>query len=196
MNAWIEGNLDKMKQFFSKKFETDPTKCLDQWEKLSNWLYRIPLNDVFEKSDRKQSYVSAAYDWNSQAVHLSPLGDEYMGYELKHQDYGDFALQSTLMHLYKICHECTAIVKDQNGLRKYYLLQVLLDTYELLCMRPAHYMELANKGGQYSALTSLLLKKPFDFNSVMNVSISSPPRDRLLFDFSTQGTLSADSPKA
>lgn len=195
MTTWIEENLDKMKQFFSKKFEIDPAKCLDQWEKLSNWLYKIPLNEVFEKSDRKESYVSAAYDWNSQAVHLSPLGDAYMGYELKHHDYGDFALQSALVHLHKICHECIAIVEDQSGLRKYYLLQVLLDTYELLCIRPAHYMELANKGGQYSALTNLLLQKPFDFNAVMNVSISAPPKDLLLFEFPTTGALSADSPQ-
>lgn len=184
MATWLQENLERMKRFFSKKFEIDPAKCRDQWEKLSNWLYKIPLNEVFEKADRKESYMSAAYDWNSQAVHLSPLGNAYIGYELKHQDYGDFALESAETHLHKMCHECLPIVADQAGLRKYYLLQVLLETYELICMRPAHYMELANKGGQYSALTNLLLQKPFDFDAVMNVSISAPPKDPLLLDLS------------
>jgi len=190
MIAWIDANLDKVKKYFGKKFEADPLKCIDQWEKLSNWLYKIPLGEIFEKSGRLQSYTSAAYDWNSQAVHLSPLGDTYIGYKLEHHDYGDFAVDSARTHIHKMCHECLAIVADQSSLRKYYLRQVILEAYELLCTKPAYYMRLANKGGQFSLLTDLLLKKPFDFNAVMNAAIGGPPKDHLLLDLSgaVQGT--------
>jgi hypothetical protein len=183
MVEWLNTNIEMLKRLFSKKFEPDPAKCLDQWEKLSNWLYRIPLNEIFEKAGRLTSYTSAAYDWNSQAVHLSPLGNRYMGYELRHQDYGDVAVDSANTYLHKMCHECSVVVTDQDGLRKYYLRQVLLETYEMLCNRPAQYLDLANKGRQYAALTELLLKKPFDFPAVMNVSLSPPPKDPLLIDF-------------
>lgn len=182
MTSWLDANLDKMQSYFSPKFNIDPTKCKEQWERLSNWLYKISLNEVFEKTGQGQSYTSAAYEWNSHAVHLSPLGDVYIGYELKHQDYGDFALDGACTQIHKMCHECIAIVEDQAGLRKYYLRQVLLETYKLLCVNPAHYMSLANKGGQYSVLTELLLQKPFNFNDVMNVSISAPPKDHLLLN--------------
>jgi hypothetical protein len=182
MVEWLRVNLETMKRLFSSKFDCDPTICADQWEKLSNWLYKIPLNEIFEKAGRLASYTSTAYDWNSQAVHLSPLGGMYMGCELQHQDYGDFALDSACTYLHKMCHECSVIVSDQEALRKYYLRQVLLETYEMLCNRPGHYMELANKGGQYAKLTELLLKKPFDFTAVMSVSLSSPPKDPLVLD--------------
>ncbi len=187
MTAWLEANLETMQKLFSKKFDLDPAKCTDQWEKLSNWLYKIPMNEIFEKAGRLASYTSAAYDWNSQAVHLSPLADIYMGYELRHQDFGDFALDSACTHLHKMCHECSTIVADQVGLRKFYFRQVLLETYEMLCNRPAQYVEMANKGKQYSTLTQLLLNKPFDFNAVMNASLSPQPTDPLVLDLSGGG---------
>ncbi len=182
MDKWLNENLEIMKRLFSKNFELDPAKCMEQWEKLSNWLHKIPLNVIFEKAGHMTSYTSATYDWNSQAVHLSPMGDAYMGYELRHQDYGDFVLDSANTYLHKMCHECSVIVANQDGLRKHYLRQVLLETYEMLCTRPAQYIELANKGHQYAALTELLLRKPFDFAAVMNVSLSSPPKDPLVLD--------------
>ena len=182
MVAWLDSNLETMQRIFSKKFDKDPAKCIDQWEKLSNWLHKIPLNEIFEKAGRLHSYISAAYDWNSQAVHLSPLGNTYMGYQLQHQDYGDFALECASTYLHKMCHESLAIVADQAGLRKYYLRQVLLETYEMLCLRPDQYMDLANKSKQYAALTNLLLQKPFDFDAVMNTALSPAPKDHLVLD--------------
>lgn len=182
MTTWLEANIETMRKLFSTKFDADPTKCTAQWEKLSNWLHKIPLNEIFKKAGRLGSYTSMAYDWNSQAVHLSPLGNMYMGYQLDHQDYGDVALGSACTHLHKMCHECSSIVTDQESLRKYHLRQVLLETYEMLCNRPAQYVDLANKLDRYKALTQLLLQKPFDFNAVMNASISPPPKDPLILD--------------
>ena len=109
-----------------------------------------------------------------------------MGYELRHQDYGDFALDSAQTYIHKLCHEYLAIAADQVTLRKYYLRQVLLETYKMLCTVPAHYMELAAKGGQYAALTNLLLQKPFNFEAIMNTSISPPPKDHLILTLPPQ----------
>lgn len=187
MVEWLNSNIEMLKRLFSKKFDRDPEKCLDQWEKVANWFYKIPLNEIFKNVGRLTSYTSATYDWNSQSVHLSPLGNQYMGYELRHQDYGDIAIDSAKTYLYKMCHECSLVVTDQDGLRKYYLRQVLLETYEMLCNRPTQYLDLANKGGQYAALTELLLRKPFDFSAVMSTSLSPPPKDPLLFDFAATG---------
>jgi len=183
MVAFLEANIDKMKAYLSKKFEIDETKCLPQWEKLSNWMMDILLKDVFEKAGRKQSYISAAYDWNSQAVHLSPLGDQYLGYKLKHIDSGDFALDTAKTWIHKLCHECAPIVVDQGKLRDYYFQQVMVETYEMLVARPGQYMDMVVKGGQYSALTEEILRKPFNVDRVRDVAIGAPPADPYVLSF-------------
>lgn len=185
MVAFLEANIDKMKAYLSKKFEVDETKCLPQWEKLSNWMMNILLKDVFEKAGRMQSYTSTAYDWNSQAVHLSPLGDQYLGYQLKHIDSGDFALDAANTWIHKLCHECAPMVADQDRLRDYYFQQVMVETYEMLVARPGQYVDMAKKGGQYTALTEEILQKPFRMEHIRNVAIGAPPVDPYVLSFAT-----------
>lgn len=183
MTDWLEANIERMKTYFHKKFELDPKKCRKQWENLSNWLYGIQLKEIFKETGRLNSYISESYDWNSQSVHLSPLGDQYFGYVLKHQDYAEFALVSACTQLHKMCHECSAIVVDQERLRKFYLREVLVETYEMITKRPQQYIELANKGRQYEKLTELILQKPFDFNAIMETALGTPLKDPLILQF-------------
>lgn len=187
MKEWIKGNLEQMRTYFSKKFDEDESKCIPQWEKLSNWLQGIPLIEIFDKAGRLGSYKTAAYDWNSQSVHMSPLSNEYMGYELEHQDYGDFAIDSAKTFIHKMCSECLPLVVKQDELRKYYCLQVLLEAYGLLCEKPNYYIYLANKQPRYAAFTNIVLKKPHDLNAIMTAAIGAQPKDPLLLNFSTEG---------
>lgn len=183
MKNWIMGNIEQMRTYFSKKFEEDESKCIAQWEKLSNWLHGIPLNEIFEKTGRLESYKSVAYDWNSQSVHMSPLSDVYIGYELEHHDYGDFAIDSAKTFINKMCSECLPLVAIQDELRKYYCLQVLLETYGLLCEKPDYYIYLANKRPQYAALTNMVLKKPHELNALMSTALGAQPEDPLVLKF-------------
>lgn len=187
MKEWIKGNIEQLRTYFSKKFEEDESKCTAQWEKLSNWLQGIPLNEIFEKTGRLASYKSVAYDWNSQSVHMSPLSDVYIGYELEHHDYGDFAVSSANTFIHKMCSECLPLVAKQEELRKYYCLQVLLETYGLLCEKPDYYMYLANKRPQHAAFTNLVLKKPHDLNVLMSKALGAQPKDPLLIEFTNAG---------
>lgn len=190
MTDFLKANIDQMKTYLHKKFDLDESKCRDQWEKLSNWMMNIPLKEVFEKAGRLDSYVSVAYDWNSQAVHLSPLGGTYMGYELKHMDFGDFALDTANTWVHKLCHECAPLVTEQDKLRAYYFRQVMVETYEMLVARPQQYMDMAVKGGQFSALTYEILKKPFDVDRVRSTAVGVPPADPYLLDSAKFGTAS------
>lgn len=185
MLDFLKANIDSMKLYLSKKFDLDESKCRDQWERLSNWMMGIPIKEVFEKAGRRDSYVSTAYDWNSQAVHLSPLGDHYLGYELKHMDFGDFALDTANTWVHKLCHECAPLVEDQRKLRDYYFQQVMVDTYEMLVARQGHYMDMAAKGGQYSALTNEILQKPFNVDRIKVVALGEPPADPYMLNFSS-----------
>lgn len=186
MLEFLIANIGQMKRYFSKKFDLDESKCLDQWEKLSNWMLGIPIKDVFEKAGRRSSYVSAAYDWNSQAVHLSPLGDHYLGFELKHMDFVAFALDAANTWVLKLCHECAPLVEDQSKLRDYFFKRVMVETYEMLVARPAYYMDLAAKGGQYSALTQEILQKPFNVDRIKQIAVGEPPADPYILNFPTQ----------
>ncbi len=188
MLDFLNANIDSMKRYLSKKFDLDESKCLDQWEKLSNWMMGISIKEVFEKAGRRDSYVSAAYDWNSQAVHLSPLGDHYLGYDLKHMNFGDFALDAANTWVHKLCHECAPLVEDQSKLRDYYFKQVMVETYEMLVARPAHYMEMTAKGGQYYALTHEILQKPFDVDRIKRTAVGEPPADPYILSFPTQAS--------
>ncbi|MGC8808174.1 MAG: hypothetical protein ACP5QB_11675 [Thiomonas sp.] len=136
-----------------------------------------------KKTDTPQSYISAAYDWGSQAVHLSPLGDQYLGYKLKYMDSGDFALSTANTWVHKLCHECAQLVADQDKLRDFYFQQVMAETYEMLVARPSHYMDMAAKGGQFRALTEEILEKPFRVDRVRNAAIGAPPQDPYLLSF-------------
>lgn len=183
MVGFLKTHINEMKAFLSKRFEVDETKCIPQWEKLTNWMMDIPLKEVFEKTGRQQSYISAAYDWNSQAVHLSPLGDQYLGYKLKHMDSGDFPIATANTWTQKLCHECAPIVADQDKLRDYYFKLVMVDTFEMLVSRPRRYMDMAVKGGQYGALTEEILQKPFNSDRVRNIAIGVPPNDPYVLSF-------------
>jgi hypothetical protein len=196
MVEFLKANINDMKAHFSKKFEVDETQCIPQWEKLSNWMMDITLKDVFEKAGRKQSYISASYDWNSQAVHLSPLGDQYLGYKLKHMDSGDFALDTANTWVQKLCHECAPMVADQDRLRDYYFRQVMVETYGMLVARPSQYVDMAVKGGQYGALTEEILQKPFRMDRVRNVAIGAPPVDPYVLSFAVPAADAAASATA
>jgi len=185
MSDFLKANIDRMKQYLSRKFDLDESKCLDQWEKLSNWMMNISIKEVFEKAGRRASYVSAAYDWNSQAVHLSPLGDYYLGFNLEHMDFGDFALEAANTWVLKLCHECACLVEDQSKLRDYYFKQVMIETYGMLVAKPARYMELSANGGRYAALTNGILQKPFDVVRIKQSAVGEPPADPYILNFPT-----------
>lgn len=182
MQEWLRENLENLKTYFHKSFEEDPSKCNGQWEKVNNWLFPISLKEIFEKAGRIESYKSVAYDWNSQTVHLSPLSDVYIDYELEHQDYGDFAIDSVKMYVHKMCNECLPLVAKQDVLRDYYFRQLLIETYGLLCDNPDYYMYLANKEAKHAELTKVLLSKTHDYDTVFNVSVGAPPKDPLAID--------------
>lgn len=188
MVAFLTTNINNMKTYLSKKFEVDETHCIPQWEKLTSWMMDIPLKEVFEKAGRKQSYISTAYDWNSQAVHLSPLGDRYLGYKLKYMDAGDFALDTANTWVHKLCHECAPMVANQDELRDYYFQQVMVETYEMLVARPGHYMDMAAKGGKYTVLTKEILQKPFRVDRLRDVAIGAPPVDPYVLSFPALGS--------
>lgn len=180
MREWIRGNVGILKAYYHKRFEEDPSKCLGQWEKVSNWLFPISMNEIFEKAGRSDSYRSVAYDWNSQTVHFSPLSDMYIGYELQHHDYGDFAIDSVRTHVHKMCSECLPLVAKQDALRDYYFRQLLTETFGLLCDKPAFYMYLANRRGKYIEFTEVILRTPHDYNTVFHASVGAPPNDPLV----------------
>jgi hypothetical protein len=182
MQEWLRGNLANLQAYFHKKFEEDPSKCMGQWEKASNWLYPISLNEVFEKTGRLGSYKSMAYDWNSHTVHFSPLSNVYIGYELEHHDYGDFAIDSVKTCVHKLCSECLPLVAKQDALKDLYFRNLLTEAYGLLCEKPQYYMYLANKSPKYFEFTKAVLQKPHDYETVFRASAGVLPKDPLIIE--------------
>lgn len=182
MKEWLRGNLANLQAYFHKKFDEDPSKCIGQWEKASNWLYPISLNEVFEKTGRLDSYKSVAYDWNSHTVHFSPLSDVYIGYELEHHDYGDFAIDSVKTYVHKLCNECLPLVAKQDSLKDLYFRNLLTETYRILCEKPDYYMSLIHKRPKYAEFTDVVLRKPHDYETVFRASTGITPKDPLIIE--------------
>lgn len=184
MKAWLHDNIGNLKSYFHKKFDEDPSKCLGQWEKLSNWLYPISLSEIFEKAGREKSYKAQAYDWNSQSVHFSPLSDVYIEYELEHLDYGGFAIWSVKTHLHKMCSECLPLVADQAGLKDYYFKQLLVEMYGLLCNKPDYFEYLATNRPSYAKFKEEIQVKPHRYDNLFALAVGTLPKDPLLLEFS------------
>lgn len=191
MTNFVVKNIEFMKQYFSSKFDVDEKKCLEQWGKLSNWMMKIQLKDVFDKAGHKQSYISAAYDWNSQAVHLSPIGGQYLGFDVAHMEKGEIAIESAETWIHNICKQCSGIVTEPEKLWDFYFRIVMADTYRLLVRRPERFMKLAAMEGQYAGLARALLEKPFNIDKIKEAALGERPTDPYVLNLPT-----ADAPPA
>lgn len=184
MAAYLAENISQMKEYLHPRFDVDVEKCKSLWEKYSNWLMGINLKDVFEKIGRSQSYSSAAYEWNSQAVHLSPIAGDYLGYEVEHMEPGQIAIESVETWTFGVYRACTQMVAEPDVLWDCYFKLVILDSYRLLVNIPKRYFKLCDRGGRYAHLTNALLQQPCDAEIVKNVAIGTPPINPYVLSFS------------
>jgi len=180
MQEWVDQNLDQLKQWVDKRFVADAQQCIKQWEKYGNWLHPISLKEIFEKTDRTGSYISAEYDWNSHAVHFSPLADHYYGMKLEHHTYAEFATASALRYLLAFCRECLAVVSNRERLRTLHARNIFLDVFRMLDDKPQWYIDIANKGGRFAQLTNFLLSTDRTIESAIVVALGQEPEDPLV----------------
>lgn len=184
MQSWISQNLPSLKKYVDKKFEMDSQKCIKSWEKYGNWLHPIALKEVFETTGRKDSYVSTEYDWNSHAVHFSPLANHYYGIELKQHTYAEFAIASVERYLHAFCRECLAVVKNRDKLRDLHARNIYLEIARMLEDKPQWYIDMANRGGRFAQLTEFLLSSDRKREGAVTVALGQEPEDPLLIKVS------------
>jgi hypothetical protein len=148
MISWIKANEKQLawidpKGRLTADISTDKVKA--QWEKCGNWLVPTTIKEVFEKTGRLDSYTRKGYDMGSQSVHLSPMGDIYMSYELDHHNYSTFMLESGNHFVIKMFAVVLDLVKNPVALRKVHALENLMQTYCLLSSNPARFSDLVKK---------------------------------------------------
>lgn len=154
-------------------------KVRGQWEKCSNWLVPATIKDIFEKAGRLDSYKKKGYDMGSQSVHLSPMGDIYMSYELPHHDYATFMLENGVYFVIKILSLFCDLVKDNTLLRKNHALENILQTYSLLASNPARFGDLVARNPGYAAFVSVVMSTPNDVDALINAVIGKPSQSCL-----------------
>lgn len=180
LQAWVDENVNRIAEVYQVKVTNDCYASQKHWEKISNWLHPIYLKEIFEKTDRKESYHSAEYDWNSQAVHFSPLSETYLGFQLEHMTYSEFAIGSTCRYINGFCKVCLPLVANTDALRQYHAKMVLLEMYRMLREKPQQYIDLANRLGVTGNFTEIILNNPSDIGVVINAAIGEPPEDPLV----------------
>lgn len=181
MQAWIDKNLTNLKKV-SSKFTGAATKDHDTWEKYASWLTPINLKDVFEGVRRKPSYSSQMYDWNSQAVHFSPLGGTYLDYELTHQNYYEFAVETAERHLHSLLRVLLPLAANPARLRDLHARLVLLSLHRLVSDRPQQFNELTQTSEQFAQLLAELIRQPREKERIQLVLLGKPPEDPLVLN--------------
>lgn len=182
MISWIKTNEKQLAWMDPKgRLTADMSneKVKEQWEKCGNWLVPATIKEVFEKAGRLDSYKKKGYDMGSQSVHLSPMGDIYMSYELDHHNYSSFMLESGNYFVIKMFALCLDLVKDPAVLRKAHALENLMQTYSLLSSNPARFSELVKKNPAYVAFVNTIVSNPKDTEAIIEAVIGKRTESKL-----------------
>jgi len=182
MISWIKANEEKLVWMDPKgrlTVDMSNDKVRDQWDKCGNWLVPATIKDVFEKAGRFDSYKRKGYDMGSQSVHLSPMGDIYMSYELKHHDYSEYMLESASYFLIKMFALCLDLVKNPAALRKAHALENLLQTYILVSSKPSRFSDLVKKLPAYEAFVDAVARDPKNTEAIIDAVIGQPAQSKL-----------------
>lgn len=185
MQDWINseiGNIDKYVNVHVDKKLKLTSDCLASqkgWVKYGNWLHPFSLNLIFEGVNRKQTYTSAEYDWNSHAVHFSPLIDEFMGYDLKDFTYHQFSQMSIRYSLNIFLKKCWCILKSQDAARQMFTEETFLDAYKFSLSKPEWFSRMAQEDSAHKKLTKFCLSKTGSLNAAILLVAGPKPTDPL-----------------
>lgn len=178
MQSWIDSNLNNLQNYIDNKFVSDPQACIKQWEKYGNWLQSISLKDIFERTGRKQSYVSVEYDWNSHFVHFSPLTDLYINLQGDtFADYSEFSIQSTERYINGLCGIFLGAVTNTQKLREFQAVNVFANTYANMKNNPEGIAKLIERKPQtYGAIFAFMMSDSKNKETAMKLVIGDEPQ--------------------
>lgn len=199
--AWLDANFETLKLYATstKKLVRDPTLCKDIWRKLfGNWMFSVFLKDMYAAVGRIDYYEMTEYDWNSQAVHFSPISDQFFTMTTEHNTYVEAAKSSVLRSIHSFYREGSGMVADRERLRKRHAVDIASDLHSMLRNKPNWYMDLANKGGRFDEITSYVLSGGVDTAEVIQLLLGAEPPDPLaiVFASSTESASDATEPTA
>lgn len=179
MQQWVDREINNLQNYVSKKITNDFEKSKAVWEKYSNWLYPTNLKDIFEEAGRGDSYKAAEYDWNSHAVHFSPLSDEFINYQLKHYTYSEFSAICTLRALDVFYRKCWVIVSRPDRIRQALTLSTFIEAYKLLLEKQDWFMEIIQRGGAHAKITEYALNQDYSLESAITLIVGQEQPDPL-----------------
>ena len=182
MMKWVKDNERHLAWFDPKgRLSGDITseKTREQWEKCSHWLIPASIKDVFEKTGRLDSYRKMGYDMGSQAVHLSPMGDIYMSFEMEHLRYAEFAHESASFSIVKMFSICLDLVNDRNIVRQEHARENLVQTKMLAASNPRRFADLVTRLPSYAAFVQAVMKDPTDTESIIEAVIGKAAASKL-----------------
>ncbi len=179
MQTWIKSNIANLKKV-SSKFTGDPQKDLPAWEKYQTWLTPYNLKDIFETAGNKDSYVSQMYDWNSQSVHFSPLGEYYPGFELSDYTYLEVATELASYKLHSLLRILLPVSVSPDDLRDLHARLVLLDMYKMIDRQPERFGDLMTKRERFKVLLAEIARSPQVKSRLIAVTLGAPPVDPLV----------------
>lgn len=186
MIDWIKSNEKQLIWMDPKgrlTADINNDKVKDQWDKCGNWLVPATIKDIFEKVGRLDSYKRKGYDMGSQSVHLSPMGDIYMAYELDHQDYSEFMLENGSYFIIKMFGLVMDLVREPAALRKAHAMENLVQTYWLLSSNPTRFSDLAGKLPAYAAFANTVATSAKDTEAIIEAAIGKPAESKLELKF-------------
>lgn len=165
MQNWINSEIKNIDKYVNvhvdKKFRltSDSVASQKAWIRYSNWLHPFGLNIIFEGVDKKQTYTSAEYDWNSHAVHFSPLANDFIGYDLKDFTYHQFSQMSIRYSLNIFLKKCWCILKSQDAAREIFTKETFLDAYKFSLSKPEWFSRMAQEDSAHKKITAFCLNK-------------------------------------
>lgn len=183
MQNWIDQNINRLKQYVNKRFDTNSQTSIKMWQKYNNWLCPIKLSEIFETTGRNESYLSAEYDLNSHAVHFSPLvNNQYLEMELPHHTAVEAMTgHMPLKHILGFCRDCLAVVSNTKILRTFHAKNMYLDTYKMIEEKPLWFIEVLNENRGYAnRLIKFIFSPNRTIEEAIEVVLGPEPKDPLV----------------
>ncbi|HOY22522.1 MAG TPA: hypothetical protein PK002_05175 [Cellvibrio sp.] len=185
MQDWIDSEMVNIDRYVNihvdkkLKLTADCVASQKAWVKYGNWLYPFGLNLIFDGVSKKQTYTSTEYDWNSHAVHFSPLANDFIEYDLKDFTYHEFSQMSIRFSLNIFLKKCWCILKSQDAAREMFTQENFLEAYKFSRSKPEWFSRMVQEDSAHKKITAFCLNKTGSLDDAILLVAGPKPIDPL-----------------
>ncbi|MHB8874018.1 MAG: DUF5677 domain-containing protein [Myxococcaceae bacterium] len=178
MAKWIANNSKQLKQYV--KICGEPGVDEKGWVAFSNWLYKIQIKEMFEKTGRAASYSFRTYEWANHSTHFSPLGDRYAELWVYGRPYVEMWQDFIRQNIHSLLRILLPVVANQAVVRRAHAGSALRAYYQLLKRDPDRGVKVFEKNEGLQHVIGVLLSDASKYDLVETALLGKQGEDPLL----------------